>query len=407
MNFKIKKVISILPYSFGHLLSCVFLCVNAVQSHYLARDLNLSLVQSSWLTSIYIFGFFIGLFPMGILLDSFPTKYVFSSFFTIAALGLFIFSFFLNFHLLLFARFIIGFGASSALMSALKINAGIFQERLATINGLTMFMGGIGTFIAGKPLQLFLDYGNWHLCNIVLGILTLIVIWTTFSFGAIGNIPLNRNQKTLLKQLSEIKFILKNIDFVYLCFLTVVPFGLFIAMFTFWSSQWLIHADHFSISSSAICMSLMAIAVFLAPLLLGIIADFYNSKGIKIEIIILWGIIIYFAFQVLILSNVISGVGDYILWFFFAFFAQAGNLAFVQVVDIFKEEYIGRAITILNIFMFLIAFIIQTSFGYIIKIFHYFATPISISYSYSFFIFFVIEVILCLLFIFRKKSVIV
>ncbi|MFH0898589.1 MAG: MFS transporter [bacterium] len=332
-------------------------------------------------------------------MDRFSAKHVFSAFFTITGIGLLLFGFSSNLYILIFARFITGFGGSVALMAAFKVNAEVFPKNLATVNGITMFMGGVGGFIAGKPLQFFFSHGGWHLCNIVLGILVLATVLLTLVLDTRISPPVNENNKSFLMQLSEMKMILAKRDFILLCFLAVVPFGVLIAMFTFWTSEWLVHVNSFSISAVAICISLMAIADFVGPLFWGVAADFFNKKGIRFEATIFCGIVICFGVQLLILLNITNTLGNYILWFCFIFFMQAGSLAFACSVSIFKSEYIGRAVTTLEILMFAAAFIIQLSFGYIVKMFNYLGVPMQYSYSYTFEFFLIVELLFCLLFI--------
>ena len=400
-----KKIVNVLPYSLGYLLSCIFLCINATQAHYLAKDLGLTLVQSDWLTSIYLFGFFLGLFPVGVFLDRFSTKCIFSVFFTITGIGLFLFGFSSNLYVLIFARFIAGFGSSVALMAAFKVNYEVFPKNLATVNGVTMFMGGVGAFIAGKPIQLIFSHSSWHLCNIGLGILVIIIVTLTFILDTREPSLVNENNKTFLVQLSEIKIILREKNFILLCCLVIIPFGVFIAMFTFWTSQWLMHVDYFTVSAVAICISLMAIADFLGPLFWGVIADVFHKRGAKSETVILLGMVILFAVQILILLNITTGFADYLLWFFFVFFVQAGSLAFARTAGIFNNEYIGRAITTLEILMFATAFIIQLSFSYMLKFFNYFDFSTQLSFSCSFAIFLLLEVFFLLIYlVIPKKS---
>src|SRR5260221_6847767 len=151
------------PFAVGYFLSFFFRNVNAVISKDLAVEFSLASADLGFLPSIYLLAFAAFQLPLGVLLDRYGPRRVVAVLLCSAAAGALVFALARDLATLSIGRAFIGLGVSAGLMGAIKAFSLWFPlSRLATMNGLYLAMGGLGSLAATAPAEAGFETLGWR-----------------------------------------------------------------------------------------------------------------------------------------------------------------------------------------------------------------------------------------------------
>ena len=141
----------------------------------LAAELSLSAADIGLLSSAFFFAFAAVQLPLGIALDRFGPRTVLLVCAGITVAGAIMFALATSAGGLIVARVMMGIGCSSSLMAPLALYAKRFPPgRFATLTGLQLGLGTIGTLFATAPLAYAAAGIGWRATFMVVGGLTLL-----------------------------------------------------------------------------------------------------------------------------------------------------------------------------------------------------------------------------------------
>ncbi len=349
------------PFICGYFITCLFRTINSVQAHYIIQTLHISTNSIGWLTSIYFLAFALAQLPIGIALDKHGPRTVQATLFVIAGIGTLIFAFGENTLTLAFARFIIGIGVSGGLMAALKANSYWFKDKIALMNGLVMAIGGLGAYAATQPSEIIINMIGWRTFNIYLSGLIFIIALLIFMLVPREYDKLE-SASTLMKQTKELLSIYKSSFFWGLTPVTIITLGLFTALQGLWAGPWFQTVNNMSISMASFYLSIISIAFVVGIFLSGLVGNMLIKKGIDLKTSIFTFGILCLIFSLIILNN--NSDTPYITWFGYALFAQFCTLSYAAVSMHYDKKLAGRAVTALNLLVFLSIFFIQYLYGF-------------------------------------------
>src|SRR5436190_17001261 len=151
------------PFAAGYFLSFFFRHVTAVISKDLTGEFGLTPADLGFLTSMYLLTFAAFQLPLGVLLDRYGPRRVVASLLISAAAGALVFALAKDLVGLSIGRALIGLGVSAGLMGAIKAFSLWFPlERLATLNGLYLAVGGLGALSATAPAEALVAALGWR-----------------------------------------------------------------------------------------------------------------------------------------------------------------------------------------------------------------------------------------------------
>jgi len=151
------------PFALGYFLSFFFRNVNAIISKDLAGEFALTPADLGFLTSMYLLAFAAFQLPLGVLLDRYGPRRVVAALLCSAAAGALVFALARDLGTLSLGRALIGLGVSAGLMGAIKAFSLWFPlSRLATLNGLYLAVGGLGSLAATAPAELVVESLGWR-----------------------------------------------------------------------------------------------------------------------------------------------------------------------------------------------------------------------------------------------------
>jgi len=160
----------------AYLLSFFHRVAPAAIAQDLAAAFQIGAAALGSLAATYFYIYTLMQVPTGILADTLgPRKILFLGG-LVAGVGSLLFGLAPSFELAFAGRALVGLGVSVTFIAMLKLIAVWFEEsRFATINGLCMLIGNLGSILAGAPLAWLTQFASWREIFATVGVLSLII----------------------------------------------------------------------------------------------------------------------------------------------------------------------------------------------------------------------------------------
>ena len=165
----------------------------------LASSFQTSAASLGILAATYFYVYTVMQVPTGILVDTLGPRRILAIGGMIGGAGSFLFGFAPSLDMALFGRTMIGLGVSVTFIAMLKLIAIWFEEdRFATLVGVCMLIGNLGSVLAGAPLSALAQSSGWRGVFIGVGALSMLLAalcWVivrdrpTLSGAAAGGAP--------------------------------------------------------------------------------------------------------------------------------------------------------------------------------------------------------------------------
>jgi len=350
-----------MPFAAGYYLSYLFRVINAVVAAPLVADLGLDATRLGLLSSVYFLTFAAVQLPLGAALDRFGPRRVQGILLMLAAAGAVIFARASGLTGLLIGRALIGIGVAGALMAGLKAIVEWFpQQRLALINGAFIALGAAGAVKATAPVEWMLGWLDWRRLFLLLGAATaavsLLILLLVLE-------PPKRDVLASPKPLN-IRAIYGDPSFWRVAPLSALCIGSAWALQGLWAAPWL--ADVAALERSEIVHHLfvMAVALCVGALLIGVVADTLRRHGVSPAIALTTTACTFLAAELALLLRL--PIPSIALWALVASMGAGTVLSYALMADLFPKEVAGRANAALNVLHIGGAFAIQAGIGLVV-----------------------------------------
>ena len=366
MNLSIAKRLQIfIPFALGFFISYLFRVINAVIAPNLVADIGMDAAQLGLLTAAYFITFAAIQLPLGVLLDRFGSRRMEAGLLMVGALGAVVFA---NAHSvggLIIGRGLIGLGVSACLMGAFKAYVSWFPlQQLPLINGFQMAAGGLGAMAASAPVEAMLSFTDWRGVFLFLAIFTALVATVIYFIVPDCKIETSPNE-TLKQQFSGIGQVLKSRIFWRITPWATVFQATYLAIHTLWAGPWMRDVVGFDRGDIAATLMLMAVFMIAGYIIIGAAAERLSRRGVapmKVAgscMVIFLGCFLVLTFQ---FSHGVIGI-----WLLFSFFGTSGIITYAALSQHFPRQLAGRVNTILNLFVFVVAFLLQWGIGAVLN----------------------------------------
>ena len=350
-----------MPLAAGYYLSYLFRVINAVVAAPLVDDLGLDATRLGLLSSVYFLTFAAVQLPLGAALDRFGPRRVQGILLMLAAAGAVTFARASGLTGLLIGRALIGLGVAGALMAGLKAIVEWFpQQRLALVNGAFIALGAAGAVTATAPVEWMLGWLDWRRLFLLLGAATaavsLLILLLVLE-------PPNRDVLASPKPLN-IRAVYADPSFWRVAPLSALCIGSAWALQGLWAAPWL--ADVAALERSEIVHHLfvMAVALCVGALLIGVVADTLRRHGVSPAIVLTTTVCAFLAAELALLVRL--PIPSTALWALVAGMGAGTVLSFALIADLFPKEVAGRANAALNVLHIGGAFTIQAGIGCVV-----------------------------------------
>lgn len=181
----------------AYLLSFFHRVAPAAIAQDLAAAFQIGAAALGSLAATYFYIYTLMQVPTGILADTLgPRKILFLGG-LVAGVGSLLFGLATSFELAFAGRALVGLGVSVTFIAMLKLIAVWFEEsRFATINGLCMLIGNLGSILAGAPLAWLTQVASWREIFAGVGALSLIIGVASLFLVSDGPVVPGRQQRS-------------------------------------------------------------------------------------------------------------------------------------------------------------------------------------------------------------------
>ena len=167
----------------AYLLSFFHRVAPAAIARDLAAAFETSAASLGVLAATYFYVYTLMQIPTGVLADTLGPRKILTLGGVVAGAGSLLFGLAPSFEIAVVGRTLVGLGVSVAFIALLKLIAVWFDERrFATLAGATMFIGNIGSVMAGAPLARAAQAAGWRTVFVVVGLLSLLIGVLSWAF---------------------------------------------------------------------------------------------------------------------------------------------------------------------------------------------------------------------------------
>ena len=356
-----------LPFGAGYFLSYLYRSINAVIGSPIAREFGLGAGDLGLLTSVYFLGFGLFQLPLGILLDRYGPRRVQCVLLLVATGGALVFATAQTFVLLTLGRALIGIGFAGGLMASFKaITVWFPRHRWPLLNGLIMGFGGLGTMAATTPVEMALEWTTWREIFQFLAAVT-----AGFSFLILLAVPAHDSEReghadSLRETLAGLGLIFRDRLFWRVAPVSIAAMGAGLAIQGLWAGPWLHDVAGLSSTEVARHLLVLNVALTIGMLATGVVSDGFARFGVGPLGVVGFAASILIVPLVLLILEVHPG--GYWVWGLFGLLSNLTIVVYPAISAHFTVRYAGRAMTGLNLLLFLGAFLIQYLVGAIIDL---------------------------------------
>ena len=348
----------------------------AVVAVEMMKDLEAGGSLIGFLASAYFYPYALMQIPAGLLSDSWGPRKSITLFFGLAFLGSVLLGLASNAAWAILGRTLVGIGVAMFFVPTMKVLSEWFRPReFATMTGIFMAMGGIGSLSATTPLALISNWIGWRLSFIIVGVLTLVLVVLIWKF--VRNRPSDFGWPSPSLPLEPappsigltkgIKMVVINPAYWVLAIWFFFDNAIFFSFGGLWGGPYLIQIYGLNKTQAGQILSMLAIGVIIGSPMLSLLSNkvFQARKPVLIISSIA---LLFLAALLAFFTNRIPVAGLYIVCLGLGIFSSAVVvIAFTMTKELFPVEIAGTAIGLVNIFPFAGGALFQPLLGYILE----------------------------------------
>jgi MFS family permease/flagellar motor switch/type III secretory pathway protein FliN len=371
-----RIIVGFLPLIFGCFLSVLFQEIDSIVANDLMTDLAIGEGTLGIRSAAFLVAFAACLLPSGIAIDRYGPRRFQSVMMGVTALGALIFGLSTGPFGLTIGRALLGAGAASALLAAIKaIVTWCPRERLGLAAAGLLAVAGLGALVAAGPAALFAGAFGWRTLFILLAALAGICAILTARL-----VPTAAGE--LSGQDGGLPFILRDPIFRRFAPLAAVVVGTVWAIQGQWLAAWLAAGNELQLTDIVARLSLMAVGQAVGSLVWGWLADWAVRKRLSAASVFAGAAALCICIQIAVVVGIASPTA--IVWSALVAGAAA-MLPFVVLVTQFPKAYAARACASIGLLQSVASLFIQSAIGFVVAIWPHEAGQASaIAYAMAF-----------------------
>ena len=338
------------------LMSQFYRVSSAIIAPDLSRDLGLNSQELGLLGAIFFYVFALVQPPLGLLLDRIGARISMVALNSIAVLGAVIFAHAGSLPGGLIGRGLLGLGIAANLMGTLKLFTKWFDLRkFATITGLLLSMGALGTLAATSPLALLMQALGWRGAFYALACLNAFL--TACLWILVRDTPLDKrlpnkipsDTPSPVSAWASMKALFTTWNYWAISLSIFLRYGSFASIQALWAGPFLIvHLGLSAVTAGNVLLMISAGFILGSPLG-GILSDrvLNSRKRTLIFALFIQAAAIFILSQWRGTSHLVALAA---VLFFMGFFASFNQLSFAHIMELMPQEMSGTAMAGINFF---------------------------------------------------------
>jgi sugar phosphate permease len=340
------------------------------------RDLRTGGTLLGLLSSAYFYPYAVMQLPAGLLSDSWGPRRTITVFVGVAFVGSVLLGLAPSPAWAIVGRALVGLGIAMLFVPTLKVLAEWFHTReFATMTGILMAMGGVGSLAAASPLALLSSWVGWRVSFVIVGLATLVLgalVW-----GVVRDRPADLGWPSPSEHTTAgtppiglAQGIKRVLTYPYFWPVAVWFFFELTVFFSFgglWGGPYLMHVYGLSKAQSGQILSMMAVGMIVGSPLLSFLSDKIlrgRKPVLVLSSVVVLGITGMLAFG----TDRLSVPALYALCLGIGVFSSAiVVIAFTTAKELFPVQMAGTSTGLVNLFPFAGGAVFQPVLGYILE----------------------------------------
>ncbi len=333
----------------------------------LANDLGLSPPELGLLSSVLFFTFAAVQIPVGMALDRFGPRLCLLVGAAITVIGAIVFAWAPSFDVLIFARVLLGLGTAGALVASLAVYASRFPpDRFATISGLHIGVGTLGTLIATAPLAFSTATIGWRNSFLAVAAFTFVVVLLIAAVVRADTRASGSRRETWPESLSGIVAVMRTPSVGRLFAMNLVLYSPIALIVGLWGGPYLAHIYGLGLEERGSFLLIPVVAQMVGLIAWGPVDRVLGSH--KVPVLIGAGATAA-ALAYLAAVGTVSTVALAVWFAAFGFLSAFGPVLIAHGKALIPPHQLGRGLTILNMGSMGGAFLVQAVSGFVIGLF--------------------------------------
>jgi nitrate/nitrite transporter NarK len=332
----------------------------------LAAELVLSPAEIGLLSSAFFLAFAAVQIPLGMALDRFGPRLCLMVGAAITVVGTVVFALAVSPGVLILGRALLGMGTAGSLVASLAVYAQRFPpERFATLTGLQVGIGTLGTLMATAPLAVSTAAIGWRASFLAVGAFTLLVGLLIAAVVHDEARPRGRPE-TLSESLSGILAVMRTPSMGRLFVMNLAAYSTFGLILGLWGGPYLTHIYGYGLEERGVFLLVAVLTQIVGSMLWGPMDRVAGNH--KLPVLLGAGTSAA-ALGALALVGVL-GPSMLVLWFaVFGFVTAYVPLLIAHGRALFPLHLVGRGLTALNMASMGGTFLVQAVSGFVIELF--------------------------------------
>lgn len=348
-------------FSLAHFVSNFVRTANAVIADALADDVGLGAAELGLMTSVFFLAFAAAQLPLGSGLDRWGARWVTPTLMLAAVAGSLVFAVAGEVWSLAVGRTLMGLGTAGVLMGGLKALAGWFpSQRFAAVSGAMVAIGSSGSLLAATPLAWLSNAFGWRA---VFAVSAGVLLGTALLVNRLGRAA-PHVQAAGPAPSGGFGRIFRQPSFWRFALLAITTTGATFAYQSLWAGPYLTRGHGLSPVAAGNVLLAYGIGISLGYLVLGALAE-----RLGVARVLAGGALAFVLLQSVLAAMPATGGGTLAATFFGMGLAGAASaLIFTLARQAFPLALTGRAVTAVNLFMFLGGFGLQWALGWWLEV---------------------------------------
>jgi sugar phosphate permease len=340
------------------------------------RDLHAGGALLGLLSSAYFYPYALMQLPAGLLSDSWGPRRTICLFFTVAFVGSLLLGLAPSLLWAIVGRSLVGLGVSMLFVPTMKTLAEWFRIReFATMTGILMAMGGIGTLTATTPLALLSTWIGWRLSFVVVGIITLllaILVWLFVrdrpaDFGWPSPSEPSGPTPPAVGLLEGMKRVITDPRFWPIAIWFFFDCAVFFSFGGLWGGPYLMQVYGFSKAQAGQILSMLAIGMIVGSPMLSFLSN-RVFQGRKPVLVLSSFVLLCLTALLAFYTEELPLAGLYLICLGLGIFSSAiVVIGFTTTKELFPVQIAGTSTGLVNIFPFAGGAVFQPLLGYLLE----------------------------------------
>ena len=328
------------------------------------------------LGSAYFYPYAIMQLPAGLLSDSWGPRRAITLFFIVAFAGSLVLGMAPSVFVAIVGRTLVGLGVSMLFVPTMKVLAEWFRVReFATMTGILMAMGGIGSLTAATPLAVLSTWMGWRLSFVFVGVITLVLAilvwivvrdrpedmdWPSPAQRKASHEPSSGLLQGMKQVLTYPRFWPVAIWFFFDC-------AVFFSFGGLWGGPYLMHIYGITKAEAGHILSMLAIGMIVGSPALSFVSN-RIIKGRKPVLVLSSAVLVCLTALLAFYTDKLSIGALYLICLGLGIFSSAVVvIGFTTTKELFPVQIAGTSTGLVNLFPFAGGAIAQPILGYVLE----------------------------------------